>query len=84
MSSTKYDIDKFTGVNDFGLWHFKMQSLQVQQGLLETLKRSRKMDDSLMKKKKKTMVEKAHSEIMLSLGDKVLQQVLKEKTSAGV
>ena len=38
MSSTKYEIEKFTGVNDFGLWCLKMKALLVQQGCLEALK----------------------------------------------
>ena len=36
------------------------------------------------KKEKTTMVEKAHSAIVLSLDDKVLRQVSKKKTAAGV
>ena len=84
ISSTKYEIENFTGVNDFGLWHLKMQALLVQLGLLEALKGSEKMDDALTEKEKTTMIEKAHNAIMLSLGDKVLRQVSKEKTTAGV
>ena len=37
MPSTKYEIEKFTGVNDFGLWRLKMKALLVQQGCLEAL-----------------------------------------------
>ncbi|CAK8569061.1 unnamed protein product [Lathyrus sativus] len=44
MSSTKYEIEKFTGVNDFGLWHLKMLALLVQQDLLEALKGSDNME----------------------------------------
>lgn len=29
MSSTYYEIEKFTGVNDFGVWRLKMQALMV-------------------------------------------------------
>lgn len=59
MSSTKYEIEKFTGMNDFGLWRLKMESLFVQQGLLEALKGSEKMDVALTTKEKTTMIEKA-------------------------
>lgn len=38
MSSIKFEIEKFTGVNDFGLWRLKMRALLVQQGLLKALK----------------------------------------------
>ena len=42
------------------------------------------MDVSLSEKEKTTMVKKVHSAIVLSLGDKVLQQASKKKTAAGV
>ena len=73
MPSTKYEIEKFTGVNDFGLWRLKMKALLVQQGCLEALKGDAAMDAALTKKEKTTMIEKAHSAILLSLGDKVLR-----------
>ena len=38
MSSIKYEIEKFIGVNDLDLWHLKMQALLVQQSFLEALK----------------------------------------------
>lgn len=84
MSSTKYQIENFTSVDDFGLWHLKMQTLLVQYNQLETLKGSKKMDVSLMQKEKTTMIEKAHNAIRLSLGDKVIWKVLKDKTITGV
>lgn len=82
MLSTKYEIEKFTNV--FGLCRLKMQSLLVQHGLLEALKGSKKMDASLIEKEKTVMIEKAHSAIILSLGDKVLRQVSKKKTTTCV
>ncbi|GKE44332.1 zinc finger, CCHC-type containing protein [Tanacetum coccineum] len=39
-SITRFDIEKFDGKNDFGLWQIKMRALMVQQGCdaaLETL-----------------------------------------------
>ena len=35
MGSTKFEIEKFNGKNDFGLWRLKMRALLVQQGLAE-------------------------------------------------
>lgn len=84
MSSTKYEIEKFTSVNDFDLWRLKMQALIVQQGLLEAFKGSKEMDVALSEKEKIMMVEKAHSAIILSLVDKVFRQVSKEKTTTSV
>ena len=42
------------------------------------------MDAFLKEKEKTTMIEKVHSAIILRLGDKVLQQVSKEKTITNV
>lgn len=81
IASTKYEIQKLTGVNDFGFWRLKMQVILVQQGLLEMLKGLRKMDVSLSEKGKMTMIEKSHIVIVLILSNKVLRQVLKEKAT---
>lgn len=61
-----------------------MQVLLIQQGLLEVLKGSLKMDASLAEKEKMTMIEKSNNVIILSLGDKVFEQVSKEKTITSV
>ena len=84
MPSTKYEIEKFTGVNDFGLWRLKMKALLVQQGCLEALKGATTMDAALTEREKTAMIGKAHSAILLSLGDKVLRQVSKETMASGL
>src|SRR3954466_14904633 len=84
MPSTKYEIEKFTGVNDFGLWRLKMKALLVQQGCLEALKGEAAMNAALTAAEKINMIEKAHSAILLSLGDMVLRQVSKETTASGL
>ena len=73
MPSTKYEIEKFTRVNDFGLWRLKMKALLVQQGCLEVLKGESTMNEALTAAEKTTMIEKAHNTILLILGDKVLR-----------
>lgn len=69
----KYEIEKFTSVNDFDLWSLKMWTLLVQHGLFEVLKGFKNMDATLTEKEKMMMIEKTHSAITLSLGDKVLR-----------
>ncbi|RDY04308.1 hypothetical protein CR513_12029, partial [Mucuna pruriens] len=32
MGSNKFDIEKFFGSNDFGLWRIKMQAILIHQG----------------------------------------------------
>ena len=59
-------------------------SLLIQKDLLEVLKGSKNMDVALKEKENAMMIEKAHSAIILSLGDKLLRQVSKEKTVVDV
>ena len=84
MASSKYDIEKFTGANDFGLWRVKMRSLLVQKSLLKALGGESKLSPTLSSDEKEDLLEKAHSAILLSLGDKVLRQVSKETSAAAV
>ncbi|GJY12520.1 hypothetical protein Tco_0381829 [Tanacetum coccineum] len=37
MTGTKFDIEKFDGINDFGLWQVRMKALLEQQGLAAAL-----------------------------------------------
>lgn len=37
MSSAKFEVEKFSGKNDFSLWRMKMRAVLVQQGLVEAL-----------------------------------------------
>ncbi|KAK2970866.1 hypothetical protein RJ640_022308 [Escallonia rubra] len=36
-TSTKYDLEKFDGSNDFSLWRMKLRYVLIQQGLLKAL-----------------------------------------------
>lgn len=62
----------------------KDTSSSCSSWLLETLKRLERIDDAQTEKEKTMMIEKAHSAIILSLRDKVLRKVSKEKTAIGV
>lgn len=81
MGGAKFDIEKFTGDNDFGLWRIKMKALPVHQGLQDALLCISKMPATLSEK---DMESKAHSTIILSLGDDVLREVAAQDTAAGV
>ena len=82
MDMAKYNIEKFTGKNDFALWKMKMRASLVKQGLEEALEGENKLPADLTDKEKKEMMRKAYSDIILCLGDKVLREVTKEKTAA--
>ncbi|GJY18716.1 retrovirus-related pol polyprotein from transposon TNT 1-94 [Tanacetum coccineum] len=80
-SITRFDIEKFNGKNDFGLWQIKMRALMVQQGCdaaLETLPADIKAGQ------KAALMKKAYNTLILCLGDQVLLEVTKETSAAGI
>ncbi|GKA71471.1 retrovirus-related pol polyprotein from transposon TNT 1-94 [Tanacetum coccineum] len=80
-SITRFDIEKFDGKNDFGLWQIKMRALMVHQGCdvaLETLPANMEAGE------KAALMKKAYSTLILCLGDWVLREVTKETTAAGI
>uniref|UniRef100_A0A803NU46 Integrase catalytic domain-containing protein n=1 Tax=Cannabis sativa TaxID=3483 RepID=A0A803NU46_CANSA len=56
---------------------------EVHQGLYEALLGEKSLPDSMSEKDKKETLEKAHSAIILNLGDKVMRKVAKKDTTAG-
>ncbi|GKD83829.1 hypothetical protein Tco_1350668, partial [Tanacetum coccineum] len=87
MSSiAKFDVEKFDGSNDFGLWRVKMWCLLIQHGweaaldpFLETM-----ADAEKTAMLKTNFYKKAHSALLLCLDNKVLREVNKENSAAGV
>lgn len=85
MGSAKYDIENFTGKNDFSLWRMKTRALLVHQGLEQAFEGEKKLPATLSEKDKKDMLDKAaHSALILSLGDKALREISKEKTAVAI
>ncbi|KAL8476669.1 hypothetical protein ACS0TY_029094 [Phlomoides rotata] len=84
MGTTKFDIEKFSGNSDFGLWRIKMKALLVQQGLSEALTIDTTEESSEAGGERAQELEKAHITIILCLRDKVLREVAKEKTAKAV
>ncbi|KAK9066710.1 hypothetical protein SSX86_014033 [Deinandra increscens subsp. villosa] len=84
MASAKYQIEKFDGKNDFGLWRVKMRAFLVYQGISEALRGEPGRPEAWTDQEWQEVLEKAHSSIILSLGDKVLREVVKEDTAAGI
>ena len=75
---SKWDIEKFTGSNDYGLWKVKMRAILIQQKCVEALKGEAQMPAHLTPAEKTEMNDKAVSAIILCLGDKVLREVARE------
>lgn len=85
MATTKYYDEKFTGQNDFGLWHLKMKVVLVQQGLADAIKSDEDFVKAVTAKEKlKETRENAHSAIIVCFSDKVLREVSKETMAAEV
>lgn len=81
---SKWDIEKFTGSNDFGLWKVKMRAILIQQKCVEALKGEAQMPTHLTPVEKAEMNDKAVSAIILCLGDKVLREVSRETTAVSM
>nr|GFB88508.1 retrovirus-related Pol polyprotein from transposon TNT 1-94 [Tanacetum cinerariifolium] len=80
-SITRFDIKKFDGKNDFGLWKIKMRALMVQKGCdaaLETLHMDMEAGE------KAALMKKAYSTLIPFLRDQVLWEVTKEKSAIGI
>ena len=82
MTIIKSDVEKFNGVNNFGLWRMKMRALLSQQGYLSALQGRDKLPET--DEEKDELMEKAHGAIILNLADSVLREVAGETTPAGL
>ena len=56
----------------------------MHQGIEDALNGETNLDVKMEDKDKKILLDQAHSTIILSLGDKVFQQVSKENTVVGI
>ena len=79
-----FEVEQFIGSNDFGLWRLKMRALLIHKGLEDALKGINGLPETMSDQDKKVLMEKAHSSIILKIGDKVLRKVSKEKIVARV
>nr|GEW00572.1 zinc finger, CCHC-type [Tanacetum cinerariifolium] len=81
MTGAKFDIEKFNGTGDFGLWRVKMRALLIQHGCEVALK---VLPADMEAQAKAELNKKAHSAVILCLGNKVLREVTGKTTAAGV
>ena len=84
LSTTRFVIEKFNEKNDFSLWCVKMRALLVQEGLWKALKGKDALPATLSDEEKEDLLERAHSAILLSLGDKVLREIVDKETAVGL
>nr|GEX35398.1 hypothetical protein [Tanacetum cinerariifolium]GEX38142.1 hypothetical protein [Tanacetum cinerariifolium] len=87
MSSiAKFDVEKFDGSNDFGLWRVKTRCLLIQHGweaALDLFPRTM-TDADKTAALNMDIYKKAHNALLLCLDNKVLREVNKEDSVAGV
>ncbi|GJY11449.1 retrotransposon protein, putative, ty1-copia subclass [Tanacetum coccineum] len=81
MTKAKFDIEKFDGTSDFGLWRIWMRTLLIQHGCEAALE---VLPADMEAQTKARLNKKAHSAVILCLGNKVLKEVIGETTAAGV
>ncbi|GJT93061.1 retrotransposon protein, putative, ty1-copia subclass [Tanacetum coccineum] len=81
MTGAKFDIEKFDGTGDFGLWRVKMRALLIQHGCEAALE---VLPADMEAQVKAELNKKAHSAVILCLGYKVLREVTGETTAAEV
>ncbi|GJS25061.1 hypothetical protein Tco_0453693 [Tanacetum coccineum] len=81
MTEAKFDIEKFNATGDFGLWRIKMHALLIQHGCEAALE---VLPEDMEAQAKTKLNKKAHSVVILCLGNKVLREVIGETTAVGV
>ncbi|GKE20485.1 hypothetical protein Tco_1431997 [Tanacetum coccineum] len=81
MKGAKFDIEKFDGTGDFGLWRIKMRDLLIQHGCEAALE---VLSADMEAQAKAELSKKAYSAVILCLGNKVLRKVNGETTATGV
>ncbi|GJY73682.1 retrotransposon protein, putative, ty1-copia subclass [Tanacetum coccineum] len=81
MTGAKFDIEKFDGTGDFGLWRIKMRALLIQHGCEAALE---VLPADMEAQTKAELNKKAYSDMILCLDNKVLREVTGETTAAGV
>jgi hypothetical protein len=84
VQSSKFEVEKFNGKNNFELWKLKMQDLLVQQGLQKALAGQVKETRDMSNKDWEDLDARALSTIHLCLADEVLFNIVGEVTTTGL
>jgi hypothetical protein len=84
MQSSKFEVEKFSGKNNFELWKLKMQDLLVQQGLQKALAGKTKKPTAMTEWEWEDLDVKTLSTIRLCLADEVLFNIVGEDTTSGL
>jgi hypothetical protein len=84
VQSSKFEVEKFNGKNNFELWKLKMWDLLVQQGLQKALVGKSKKPNNMSNEDWEDLDARALSTIRLCLADEVLFNIVGEETTTGL
>jgi hypothetical protein len=84
MQSSKFEVENFSGKNNFELWKLKMHDLLVQQGMVKDLLEKTKQPATITDDDWDEMDARALSAIRLCLVDDVLFNIVLKKTTVGL
>ena len=84
MQSLNFEVEKFSGKNNFELWKLKMHDLLMQQGMVKALLRKSKQPATITYDDWDEMDARALSAICICLADDVLFNIVSEKTAVGL
>ena len=84
MSTTKFEIENFSGKNNFELWKLKKRDLLVQQGLQKSIDGKRKRPLTMTNDEREKLVAITLSTIQLCLADDVLFNIVEKKSAVSL
>ena len=61
---TKFEVEKFTGLNDFGLWKMEIKAVLVKEGLATALEGAEKLPETMKEEEKKELLEMVYSSLI--------------------
>jgi hypothetical protein len=84
VQSFLFEVEKFSGKNNFELWKLKMRDLLVQQGLQKVLEGKTKKPTRMIDEDWEDLNARALSTIRLCLADEVLVNITREETKTSL
>ena len=82
ISYARFDVVKFDGYGNFGLWQRRLKDLLVQQGMVKAL--YRKQPEGMNNMDRKDLEAKAAAIIRLCLANDVMYHVMDEESLAAI
>ncbi|KAM6553782.1 hypothetical protein CsatB_014544 [Cannabis sativa] len=81
IGATRFELEKFNGTGDFGLWRESSKGILVHQKVAKALKPKKELTDKLQKEELEDMEEFAYYTIIMYLSNTVGRKVQNMKTT---